>query len=111
MNEKQEEKKIVIVSDENGIVSFDDITIKHDTINRAEVEEVEKEISILEQKKLDIDNRLVEFKAKLLYARKIIAIADEKRQSEITQNNACDVKASDDVGSILPEVETDNTRG
>ena len=32
-----DEKKIVIVSDENGIVAFDDVSIKHDTINRAEV--------------------------------------------------------------------------
>ena len=35
-----DEKKIVIVSDENGIVEFDDITIKHDTVNRAEVAEL-----------------------------------------------------------------------
>lgn len=78
-----DEKKIVIVSDENGIVAFDDITIKHDTINRAEVEEVEKAIKSLEQEKITINDRIVELKAKLIYARKIIAIADEKRNSEI----------------------------
>ena len=47
-----DEKKIVIVSDENGIVAFDDITIKHDTINRAEVEEVEKAIKSENTKRL-----------------------------------------------------------
>ena len=81
-----DEKKIVIVSDENGIVAFDDITIKHDTINRAEVEEVEKAIKSLEQEKITINDRIVELKAKLIYARKIIAIADEKRNSEISSN-------------------------
>ncbi len=108
MNEKQEEKKIVIVSDEDGIVAFDDITIKHDTINRAEVTEVEKAIEQLEQEKIAVDKRIVELKAKLLYAKKIIAIADEKRQSEITQNSADDVNASDNnVGSILSDIPTD----
>lgn len=108
MDEKQEEKKIVIVSDENGIVAFDDITIKHDTINRAEVTEVEKAIEQLEQDKIAIDKRIVELKAKLLYAKKIIAIADEKRQSEITQNSADDINASDNnVGSILSDIPTD----
>ena len=51
-----DENKIVIVSDENGVVAFDDITIKHDTVNRAEVA--------------------------VLYAKKVIAIADEKRKAD-----------------------------
>ena len=110
MDNKQEEKQIVIVSDENGIVAFDDITIKHDTIDRAEVAEVEKTIESLEQKKIEIDNRIVELKAKLLYAKKIIAIADEKRNSEITQNNAVDDNSSKEAGSILSDiVATDET--
>ena len=56
--------------------------------NRAEVEEVEKAIKSLEQDKIMINDRIVELKAKLIYARKIIAIADEKRNSEISSNNA-----------------------
>ena len=77
-----DEKKIVIVSDENGIVEFDDITIKHDTVNRAEVAEVKAEIAKLEKDKVAIDNRIVELKAKVLYAEKIIAIADEKLKAD-----------------------------
>lgn len=104
-----EKKEIVIVSDENGIVAFDDITIKHDTINRAEVAEVEEAIASLEKDKISIDNRIVELKAKLLYAKKIIAIADGKRNSEIAQNSAVNTNASEDVGSITPDIQTDNT--
>ncbi|MCI8911087.1 MAG: hypothetical protein HFE31_00085 [Clostridia bacterium] len=100
-----DEKKIVIVSDENGIVAFDDITIKHDTINRAEVEEVEKAIKSLEQEKITINDRIVELKAKLIYARKIIAIADEKRNSEISSNNA-NVTNESRVGSSFSNMQT-----
>ena len=100
-----DEKKIVIVSDENGIVAFDDITIKHDTINRAEVEEVEKAIKSLEQEKITINDRIVELKAKLIYARKIIAIADEKRNSEISSNNA-NVTNESKVGNIISNCQT-----
>ena len=77
-----DENKIVIVSDENGVVAFDDITIKHDTVNRAEVAEVEAEIAKLENDKVAIDNRIVELKAKVWYAKKVIAIADEKRKAD-----------------------------
>ena len=100
-----DEKKIVIVSDENGIVAFDDITIKHATINRAEVEEVEKAIKSLEQEKITINDRIVELKAKLIYARKIIAIADEKRNSEISSNNA-NVTNESKVGNIISNFQT-----
>lgn len=100
-----DEKKIVIVSDENGIVAFDDITIKHDTINRVEVEEVEKAIKSLEQEKITINDRIVELKAKLIYARKIIAIADEKRNSEISSNNA-NVTNESRVGSSFSNMQT-----
>lgn len=100
-----DEKKIVIVSDENGIVAFDDITIKHDTINRAEVEEVEEAIKSLEQEKITINDRIVELKAKLIYARKIIAIADEKRNSEISSNNA-NVTNESRVGSSFSNMQT-----
>ncbi len=100
-----EKKEIVIVSDENGIVAFDDITIKHDTINRAEVAEVEEAIASLEKDKISIDNRIVELKAKLIYARKIIAIADEKRNSEISSNNA-NVTNESRVGSSFSNMQT-----
>ncbi len=100
-----EKKEIVIVSDEDGIIAFDDITVKRDTVNRAEVAEVEKAIESLEQQKADIDSKLVEFKAKLLYAQKIIAIADEKRNSEISSNNA-NVTNESRVGSSFSNMQT-----
>ncbi len=87
-----DENKIVIVSDENGVVAFDDITIKHDTVNRAEVAEVEAEIAKLENDKVAIDNRIVELKAKVLYAKKVIAIADEKRK--VDADAAADVETA-----------------
>lgn len=90
-----DENKIVIVSDENGVVAFDDITIKHDTVNRAEVAEVKAEIAKLENDKVAIDNRIVELKAKVLYAEKVIAIADEK------------LKANADAAATVESVEND----
>lgn len=97
-----EEKKIVIVSDENDIVAFDDITIKHDTINRVEVAEVKKEIEQLENDRITLDNRIVALKAKLIYAEKIIAIADEKKASESIPQYA-NATVSDREASILAD--------
>lgn len=98
-----EEKKIVIVSDENDIVAFDDITIKHDTVNRVEVAEVKKEIEQLENDKIELDKRIVALKAKLIYAEKIIAIADEKKASEkIAQSVNSTVSESDIIPNDKP---------
>lgn len=71
-----DENKIVIVSDDSNIIKFDDITIRHDSVDRAEVAEVEREIAKLEDDKVAIDEKIVELKAKLLYAKKVIEIAD-----------------------------------
>lgn len=71
-----DENKIVIVSDDSNIIKFDDITIRHDSVDRAEVAEVEREIAKLEDDKVAIDDKIVELKAKLLYAKKVIEIAD-----------------------------------
>ncbi len=99
------ENKIVVMSDIDDVIAFDDVSIKHDTINRAEVEEVEKAIKSLEQDKIMINDRIVELKAKLIYARKIIAIADEKRNSEISSNNA-NVTNESRVGSSFSNMQT-----
>lgn len=112
-----DENKIVIVSDENGVVAFDDITIKHDTVNRAEVAEVEAEIAKLENDKVAIDNRIVELKAKVLYAKKVIAIADEKLKADAdaaaanvesvesaTEANSTNDTVSEGEASILADV-------
>lgn len=111
-----DENKIVIVSDENGVVAFDDITIKHDTVNRADVAEVKAEIDKLEKNKVAIDNRIVELKAKVLYAEKVIAIADEKLKADAgaaaavesdesaTAANSTNNTVSEDEASILADV-------
>lgn len=78
-----DENKIVIVSDDNNVISFDDITIKHDTVDRNEVAEVEKEIEMLEVEIDEKNKRLVELKAKIKYAKKIIAIADAEKVAEV----------------------------
>lgn len=122
-----DENKIVIVSDENGVVAFDDITIKHDTVNRAEVAEVKAEIAKLENDKVAIDNRIVELKAKVLYAEKVIAIADEKLKADAdaaatvesvendTEANSTNNTVSEGEASILADVVggdvTDNPSG
>lgn len=99
-----EKKEIVIVSDEDGIIAFDDITVKRDTVNRAEVAEVEKAIESLEQQKADIDSKLVELKAKVLYAEKVIAIADEKRAIETEAAKSTNNTVSEGGASILADV-------
>lgn len=99
-----DENKIVIVSDENGVVAFDDITIKHDTVNRAEVAEVKAEIAKLESDRVAIDNRIVELKAKVLYAERVIAIADEKRAIETEAAKSTNNTVSEGGASILAVV-------
>lgn len=80
-----EEKRIEILSDENGVISFDDITVIHDSIDREEVTSVKAEIDALENQKIEIDARILNLKIKLDYAEKVIALADEKRQANEIQ--------------------------
>lgn len=82
-----EENKIVIVSDDCNVIQFDDITVKHDTIDRNEVAEIKNEISKLENDKQSIDDKLVELKAKILYAEKVIAIADAAKAETVQEVN------------------------
>lgn len=84
-----EENKIVIVSDDGNCINFDDVTIKHDNINRNEVEEIDREIANLEHQRASIDDRLVELKAKIAYAKRVIEIAD-------LQTNAVETPVVDD---------------
>lgn len=104
-----EENKIVIVSDDSNVIAFDDITIKHDTVDRAEVAEIKEEISNLESQKVSIDEKIVELKAKILYAEKIIAIADAqvaaKAETESVQE---DVPVESDGEEIQEETEVES---
>lgn len=80
-----EENKIVIVNDDDKVISFQDITIRNDVVDRDEVAQVEREIAELEEQKVAIDDKLVLLKAKILYAKRIIEIADEKKIAEKEQ--------------------------
>ncbi len=44
----ENENRIEILSDENGLIEFDDITVVHDTLSRTDVAAVEQEIAKLE---------------------------------------------------------------
>lgn len=102
-----EENKIVIVSDNDNVIEFDDVTIKHDTVNRLEVAEVEAEIAKLESDKVAIDERIVELKAKVLYAKKVIEIADAaKVTNESTDAEpVVDVENNEEIDNETPEVD------
>ena len=77
-----EEKKIVIVSDNGSRIDFDDVTVKHDSVDRNEVAEIKREIADLEQQRENIDERLVALKAKIAYADRVIEIADAKAKAD-----------------------------
>lgn len=90
-----EENKIVIVSDDNNVIHFDDITVRHDTVDRAEVAEIKNELNKLENDKIAIDDRIVELKARLLFADKVIAIADAAK-AETAQEVDVPVESNDE---------------
>ena len=71
-----EENKIVIVSDNGNHIDFDDVTVRHDSVDRNDVAEIEAEIANLEQQRADIDDKLVALKQKIAYAKRVIEIAD-----------------------------------
>lgn len=102
-----EENKIVIVSDNDNVIEFDDVTIKHDTVNRLEVAEVEAEIAKLESDKVAIDERIVELKAKVLYAKKVIEIADATKITDesIDAEPVVDVENNEEIDNETPEVD------
>lgn len=102
-----EENKIVIVSDNDNVIEFDDVTIKHDTVDRNEVAEVEAEIAELKSKKVAIDDKIIELEAKVLYAKKVIEIADA---AKVTNESAdaepvVDVENNEEIDDETPEVD------
>lgn len=102
-----DENKIVIVSDNSDVIEFDDITIRHDTVSRNEVADVKAEIERLESEKVTIDERIVELKAKILYAEKVIAIADEAKAVDCVEVEPVvdDVKSDDVNDEINNEIQ------
>lgn len=77
-----EENKIVIVSDNGNRIDFDDVTIKHDSVDRNEVADIKSEIADLQKQRASIDERLIALKAKISYAEHVIEIADAKAKND-----------------------------
>lgn len=95
-----EENKIVIVADDGNVIQCDDVTIRHEIVNRDEVAMVEQEIANLEQQKIEIDEKLIDLKAKIQYAKKVIELADaQKAEQEVAveQEQEQEVVANDEV--------------
>lgn len=87
-----EEKRINIVRDENGIIDFEDIVVRKDSINRDEVTRAEEEYNALKTQKenllgqvAEIEEKLAQLDEKLAYARNVIAIADAKKSENEVQ--------------------------
>lgn len=74
------EKRIEILEDVDNKIVFEEI--KTDTIDREEVALVDARIAELEAQKLAIEAELAELRAKIDYAKKVIAIADAKKLAE-----------------------------
>ncbi len=75
-----------------------DVTIKHDSVDRNEVAEIDREIADLEQQRANIDERLVALKAKIAYAKRVIEIAD----AQVSANESA-------VETTVGDDETQNT--
>lgn len=74
------EKRIEILEDVDNKIVFEEI--KTDTIDREEVALVDARIAELEAQKIAIEAELAELRAKIDYAKKVIAIADAKKLAE-----------------------------
>lgn len=74
------EKEILIVSDDNVVIQYQ--TIENDSVNRQEVADIEEAIKVLELEVAEKNAKIEELKAKVEFAKKIIALADEKKAQE-----------------------------
>ena len=77
------ETRIEIVNDDSVVITYQDIKV--DTVNRQEVAEIENAIAVLEQEVSEKNAKIEELKAKVEFAKKIIAMADEKKANEIEE--------------------------
>lgn len=75
-----ENKEIRIVEDDSVIIKYQ--TIENDTVNRDEIASIEEAIELLEKEVAEKNARIDELKAKVEFAKKIIALADEKKAME-----------------------------
>ena len=104
-----EEKRIEIVADVEDVIKFDDITIKHDEINRTDVANAKREIEELEAQRVAIDERLVALRKKVEYAEKVIEIADAKKIADAEKPSNEEVVAEESSGTVQEEQEISNS--
>lgn len=104
-----EEKRIEIVADVEDVIKFDDITIKHDEINRIDVANAKREIEELEAQRVAIDERLVALRKKVEYAEKVIEIADAKKIADAEKPSNEEVVTEESSGTVQEEQEISNS--
>lgn len=104
-----EEKRIEIVADVEDVIKFDDITIKHDEINRIDVANAKREIEELEAQRVAIDERLVALRKKVEYAEKVIEIANAKKIADAEKPSNEEVVTEESSGTVQEEQEISNS--
>lgn len=77
------EKEIEIIADDGNKIECN--LIEKIEVVRQEVEQIEEEISNIEQEISEKNAKLEELKAKVEFAKKIIAMADEKKEKEANE--------------------------
>lgn len=81
------EKKIVIIEDVDGVITFDKVETERDTINRADVESAEKRIAEIEAHIIEENKELEALREQIAYAKEIIALADKKKEEEMPKED------------------------
>lgn len=81
------EKKIVIIEDVDGVITFDKVETERDTINRADVESAEKRIAEIEAHIIEENKELEALREQIAYAKEIIALADKKKEEELPKED------------------------
>ena len=79
------EKEIKIVNDDDTIITYQ--MIETDEINRQEIADIKLAIEALEKEVAEKNAKIEELKNKVAFAEKIIAMADEKKATEIEVQN------------------------
>ena len=79
------EKEIKIVNDDDTIITYQ--MIETDEINRQEIADIKLAIEALEKEVAEKNAKIEELKNKVAFAEKIIALADEKKATEIEVQN------------------------
>lgn len=79
------EKEIKIVEDDNIVITYQ--MIETDKVNRQEIAEIKSAIESLEKEVAEKNAKIEELKEKVAFAEKIIAMADEKKATEIEAEN------------------------